>query len=219
MNTQYTKRIVLGGVAVLVLIIVFYYFSKKEGGITLFEKPVIVSENLVIPNTKEVTLADMRSVNTSAYEVSLVPHSEGQEVSVAQAVYTLKESYSKSLPEALLWSPDAKLVLIKSLGAITLEGKSSQWQVVFGSKMKNKGYEVVIQAEQIVSKKEITSRSIGYSVPENWYEAKDAIVSLQALPGFSDATVSGISFYYNTDAKEWRYGFATSKGATAMRVR
>ena len=219
MNTQYTKRIVLGGMLVLVVVLATYYLNKREGGLTFFEKPVVVTENLVIPETKEVTLADARSLNTGAYSVPLVPRHQGEQVAVAQAVYTLKEGYEKALPEALAWSADSKLVVIKSLGTVTLEGKSSQWQVVFGSKLKNKGYEVIIQADQVASKKEIISDSYGYLIPENWYEASSAVASLQTLPEFSGATISGINFYYNTDAKEWRYGFATSKGATAMPVR
>lgn len=219
MNKQYTNKIVFGGALLLVVIFAIYYFNKENGFISIFEKPVVISENLVIPQTEKVTLADVRTLNTNAYNVPLVPRRGAQEVSVPQAVYTLKESYTKSSSEALSWSSDAKLVLIKSLGAVTLEGKSSQWQVIFGSQIKGKGYEVVIQADQIVSKKEITADGYGYVIPKNWYEASAAIVSLQTLPGFSDATVSGINFYYNTDAKEWRYGFATSKGATSMPVR
>src|SRR3989338_6961807 len=70
------------------------------------------------------------------------------------------------------WSSDAKLVFIKSLGAITLEGKSSQWQLAFSSKTKvKKGYEIIIQADQIVSKKEIDSTAVGADLSKNWKDS------------------------------------------------
>ena len=209
------SALVLGGLGYYF----FYTLAGQQQAAKILQKPVVVRENLVLPVTTSVTVSDARTVTTNAYNVSLVPKNDGEKVIIEKAVYTLKAGYAYVLPTATTWSSDAKLVLIKSLGSVTLDGKSSQWQLVFGSKTKKSGYEIVIQADQVASKKEIIADSYGYELPGNWYEASDAIVSLQTLPGFSDATVSGINFFYNTDAKQWRYGLATSKGATAMPVR
>lgn len=227
MNEQQSSKKILwivGGVAsIIILGFLGYYFlysiSGQQKTAKLLDKPVVLREELVLPETTTIALSDTRSVNTEAYKVSLVPKNDGEKVVVEKAVYTLKEGYAKALPEALVWSPDAKLILVKSLSAITLEGRSSQWQIIFGSKVKKGGYEIIIQADQIASQKPIDSTSYGYSIPDPWYDAQDAIVSLQTLPGFADATVTGINFFYNIDAKQWRYGFATSKGATAVPVR
>ncbi len=198
---------------------IFFIPKGKEQVRQILEKPVVVVENLVIPDTKNVATVDARIPNSEAYKVPLVPKSGSEKVVVPNAVLTLKESYAKANPDALIWSNDAKLVLIKSLGALTLEGKSSQWQVVFGSKTKKKGYEVILQGDAVVSKKDIESTAYGYDLPKNWYDANEAIVSLQTLPQFSDATVSGINLFYNADSREWAYGLATSRGATAMPVK
>lgn len=225
MNTTYSsqKKIITIAVALLLigggLMALWYYTRGGAAVVELFEKPVVVEERLALPNTKEVTPALSRGVNTQAYNTPLVPRSNGERVIVPGATLTLKESYTKSFPLAYLWAPDAKLVLIKSLGAVTLDGTSSQWQIIYGSLLKKKGYEVVMQGDAVVSKKEVISSNSGYDLPRNWYEAKDAIVSLQTLPQFSDATISGINFFYNADSGVWGYGIATSRGSTAMPVR
>ena len=147
------------------------------------------------------------------YEIIIT---EGEKVVVTKAVLTVKGSYDKSRSEAEAWSKDAKLVFVKSLGAVTLEGKSSQWQLVFSSPTKSKkGYEVIIQEDNIVSKKEIDSNAVGGTVPSTLKDSDYAIKTLQDLPQFSDATVSSISLYYNSDGGVWRYALATSRGTTS----
>ena len=218
-----TKKIWIVGAMILIAILggAYLLFTSrgKETARQILEKPIVVEEKLVIPDTKSVAVADTRIPNKEAYNVPLVPQSGAEKVVVPNAVLTLKESHTKADINALAWAPDAKLALIKSLGAVTLEGKSSEWQVVFGSKVKKGGYEVIIQGDAVVSKKEIISKIYGYDLPKNWYDTNDAIKSLQSLPQFVGATVSGINFFFNADSKEWMYGIATSKGATAMPVR
>ena len=136
---------------------------------------------------------------------------------VSKAVLTIKGSYDLSLSEAQKWSSDAKLVFIKSLGAVTLEGKSSQWQLVFSSKTKlKKGYEIIIQADQIVSQKEIDSTAVGADIPKTWKDLGEVIKELQSHPLYQDATVSAVSFYLNPDNKKWYYALSTSKGVSSI---
>lgn len=187
--------------------------------VTFYEKPKVVEEVLVIPETKLVEGAVGRTPSTDRYAVPLVPVTEGDKVIVPGATLTLKKSFDVALPSATVWAKDAKLVFLTSQGAVTLEGKSSMWQVVFGSLAKKKGYEVIIQGDKIVSEKEIPSVEYGYDLPTNWYDADDAIKSLQSLPQFADATVSSINFFYNRDGKRWGYALGTSRGTTSMPVR
>jgi hypothetical protein len=214
--------IITGSIIVVVLIIgvvlwnVSPAFRKK---ITFFEKPKVIQETLVIPDTKQVEVNAGRIPSTDKYAVPLVPITEGQKVIVPNAVVTLKGSYTIALPAATKWSKDASLVFLNSGGAVTLEGKSSMWQVVFGSALKKKGYEVIIQADKIVSEKEIASTEYGYALPNNWYDAGDAIISIQTEPQFAKATVSSINFFYNKDGKRWGYALGTSNGTTSMPVR
>jgi hypothetical protein len=220
MNTQKKAiYITVGIIVVLAGLLALYFF----GGFSFVKKtlhiglqPTVVQENLVIPDTQKITGNEGRAVEKGSVSVSLVPKDESQQVIVAKAVLTVKGSYALAAPEAQKWSSDAKLVFVKSLGAITLEGKSSQWQVVFAAKSKTKkAYETIIQSDQIVSKKEISSTSFGADVPASIKDSGDAIKDLQSLPQFSNATVSSIHLYYNLDAKAWFYSFATSLGTTS----
>lgn len=195
-------------------------FKKLLPSPKVEEKPKVIEENLVIPDTQKIVVGEGRTVTEGAVDVSLVPKTEGEKVIVEKAVLTVKGSYALANAETLKWSSDAKLVFIKSLGAVTLEGKSSQWQLAFSSKIKSKkGYEVIIQADQIVSKKEIDSTAVGAELPKNWYDSDGAIKSLQNLPQFSDATISSVSFIYDLDSKGWFYGLSTSRGVTSIAVR
>ena len=231
--------------AVLVVVVVlaagFYAISPngfknvisklKETGKSInliSEKPKVVEEKLVIPETQKITGAEGKVVNEGSVAVPLVPENESEKVIVSKAVLTVKGSYDLANPEAQKWSSDAKLVFIKSLGAITLEGKSSQWQLAFSSasakatadksKTKQKGYEIIIQADQIVSKKEIESTAVGADLPKNWKDSDEAIKTLQEMPQYNNVSISAINFFYNTDAKEWRYGFSTSIGSVSVKL-
>ncbi|MBI4993605.1 hypothetical protein HZC33_01425 [Candidatus Wolfebacteria bacterium] len=184
----------------------------KNGG-------VVVEENLVIPDTKKISLIESRIVTAGNFETTLMPKNDGEKIIVSGAVLTIKGSYEVSIVEAKKWANDAKLVFIKSLGAVNLEGKSSEWQAIFGSKEKKKGYEIIIQADKIVSQKEIESELGGFDLPQIWQDSGFAVAALQALPQFSDATISSITFYYSNDAQKWGYAFATSKGTTSMYAR
>lgn len=218
-------KIILG---IIIAIIIGWGYLKFDFGTNLFKEnkplskvqltPKIVEENLVIPETKKIFGNEGRFIEeNSAAEIALVPKSEAEKVIVPKAILTVKGSYGLAVIEAQKWSSDVKLVFIKSLGAITLDGKSSQWQLAFSSKTKSKkGYEVIIQADQIVSKKEIDLTASGADVLKNWLDSDSAIKSLQELPQFSDATISSINFYYNSDGKIWRYVISTSKGTTSI---
>ena len=221
MDNKKTSYIVLGVIIIAALVAVALYVSgvikppsfevKKE------EKPRVIEENLVIPDTKNIVGTEARMItDNGAVDVPLVPKNEGEKVIVSKAVLTIKGAYYLAAPEAQSWSDDATPVFIKSLGAVTLEGKSSQWQIAFASADKKAGYEVVIQGDKIVSQKEIESTILGAALPENLKDSDTAIVALQELPQFSDATISSINLYYNTDGKVWRYTLSTSRGTTSM---
>lgn len=181
------------------------------------EQPKVIEETLVIPQTEKITGMEGRTVEEGNVSVPLVPKSEGEKVIVSKAVLTAKGAYNLASFEAQKWSPDAKLVFVKSLGAVTLEGKSSQWQLAFSSMAnKAKGYEVIVQSDQIVSKKEIDSTAVGADVPTNLNDSDVAVQILAEMPQFSDATISTINLYYNADGKIWRYALSTSKGTTSV---
>lgn len=195
-----------------------YKWLQRTGSLPAIVRPVIVvDEKLIIPETTKVMPNAGRVVEKGIIEAPLNP-ARGEVVS-ARAILTLKGGYDMALVEAKLWAPDAALIFEKSLGVLTAEGKSGEWQVTFGSKAKKAGYEVLVYADAIASKKEIPSNVYGFALPQNWYDSGDALTSLYSSPRYKEATVSSISFYYNTDGKNWEYGLATSNGTVGMPVK
>ncbi|MEK7149901.1 MAG: hypothetical protein AAB757_02945 [Patescibacteria group bacterium] len=218
-QNRYVAGIIFGVIIIALFIYFFNLFPVLEKIIQFGSQVKVIDDELVIPQTERVSPADGRIIQKGSYDTLLVPKSEEEEVLVVKAKLTVKGSYDSAIVRAKEWSDDAKLVFIKSLGAIDLGGKSSGWQIVFGSKTKKTGYEIIIQADKIISQKEIKSNSFGYDLPKNWYDSNSAIASLQGLPQFSDATVSSINFYYNLDGKKWGYALSTSRGTTSMPVK
>lgn len=218
-----TKNKIIIALVIIVSSVFAVYLWKVSPSfknvVTFYEKPHVVEETLVVPETKQIEMAAGRTPSTDRYAVPLAPVTDGDKVVVPNAVLTLKGSYDVAKPKAEAWSSDARLVFVTSQGAVTLDGKSSMWQVVFGSASREKGYEVVIQGDKVVSEKEIPTGEYGYNLPTNWYDANDAIGSIQSLPQFSNATVSSINFFYNRDAKRWGYALGTSRGTTSMPVK
>ena len=185
-------------------------------------KARVIQEKLTIPDTTSFTGAEGRVVDQGSVAVALVPKSDAEKVIVPEAELSVKGSYDFAQPEASKWSSDAKLVFIKSLGAVTLDGKSSQWQIAFSSKTKkNRGYEIIVQKNQIVSQKEIESAAIGEEVPANFAnrDSSWAIARLADIPQFQTASITAIVFSYNQDANGWDYIIPNSFGKTAIRVR
>ena len=185
-------------------------------------KARVIQEKLTIPDTTSFTGAEGRVVEQGSVAVALVPKSDTERVIVPGAELSVKRAYDLAQPEASKWSSDAKLVFIKSLGAVTLEGKSSQWQIAFSSAVKkNSGYEIIIQKNQIISQKEIESAAIGGETPANFAnrDSSWAIARLADIPQFQTASITAIIFSYNQDANGWDYIIPNSFGKTAIRVR
>ena len=204
-------------------IYIFYSQSKlfkrieilKDGGL-------VIKENLIIPDTKQIANIDGKIINSNGiYQTPLVPKNSAENIIVPKAILTLKGVYNISIKEAGKWTDDVKLVFIKSLGAVDIEGKSSQWQIVFGSKLKKKGYEIIAQGEEIVSKKEIESNLFGIELPLLWKDSGEYIKQMQQRPSFKDATISGFLFSSTPESKniKWWFSISTSKGTVTFEVR
>lgn len=222
MNNKKNKIILIGVAtsAFLLLGVVMWQISPTfKKTVTFFEKPKVVNDTFILPVSTKITTAEGRSFGTSGYSVPLVPKTNGDEVVVSSAVFTIKKGFDLAFVDAEKWSSDAKLVYAKSLGTVTLEGKCSAWQYAFGSKLNKKGYEIVIQGDTIVSQKEISTSSYGYVLPKNWYDSVDAIGSIQSSSPFSKETIDSLIFFYSEDGKIWQYALATSIGNTTMLVR
>lgn len=217
-NKEKLITIVVGVMCVAIIIFALYLLFGKNNNI-LFkqenkngQKEKVIEESLYIPSTTKINLIDGIEIGRGSYNTKLVPKTIEDKIIVPTAKLTLKQGFDLAWPEAQKWSPDAKLIFIKSMGVLTLEGRTGQWQVVFGSQTKNKAYEIIIQLDGVVSQKEIITELLGNDLPKNWFDSNDAIISLQNLPQFSEDTVSSINFYYNSGEKKWSYGFATGEG-------
>lgn len=222
------KKSIIIGIIVAILVLVGTLYLFKPSILNIFtqpigidvERPIVVDEEPILPDTTEIKSSDRFSIVEGNTQTPLVPKSDGDRVIVSKATFTVKGAFDFSKEEANQWSAKAKLAYVKSLGAVTLDGKSSEWQVIYvSSDKKNKGYEVIIFGDQILSKKEIESNFAGADVNENIKDSGEVIVVLQELPQYSNATLSAINFYYNSDVKGWRYNIVTSSGAVTLPAR
>lgn len=217
------KRAVL--VMVMAIIVIagasVYYIRLDDVKHAIFGGPLIIEETIKIPTESSRTNIDGLFPNKEAYKVPFVSQNSGEQVVVSGAILTPRTAYLIALPVAQSWSPDVKLIFIKSLGTVMADGKSLGWQIVFGSKTKKLGYEVVIDREMVVVQKEIPSKIFGADVPTNFTErdAEWAIGRLAENPQFINATMTGLNFVYNPDAKAWDYVIAHSFGGSSVRVR
>jgi hypothetical protein len=210
-------------VAIVIISAIFVSYRSDWTGKNIFtgedNEPKTINQ-INAPSTEpRVSEGSGRTLESAGYAVPLVPKNESEKVVVPGAAYTTKESYQFSIINAKKWSPDARLIYIKSQGTVTLDGKSDQWQLMFGSSNKKAGYEIIVREDAVYSEKQVLSDVYGFALPQNWFDSPDAIVSIATLPQFSDATMSSISFYYNADGKIWSYAIATSKGVTSMQVK
>jgi len=230
MNLNYIKDkknlaiTILALLIIIALIFAWFLFRKNKqnetGGTNLKNfKGQIINDTIKIPDTVSVDSNEGEIVPRGEYNVKLQPQSESDQVVISKAKLTLKEAYNMAVVEAAKWSDDQKLVFIKSNGAIGLDGRSSSWQLVYGSAKKNLTYEIIISSDQIVSAKEINSVVKGFDLPVNWYDSYEAIASLRNLPQFSNDTISAISFYYSGAEASWVYGIADGNKTTAMWVK
>lgn len=205
---------------VLVASLVFLIFSSKnkfsENTVDQTENVTLIKDELIIPDTKNATKVDGQFFNKNATAVPIISR---EQLIVADAKLTLKGGYESAKKESSDWSLDAKLLFIKSLGSVNQEGQSSAWQIVFASQKMKSGYEIIIQGDQVISKKEIVSTSFGFDLPGNWFDSSGVVTSLRTSPEFEGATITAINFFYSTDAGNWIYGIATSKGNSSIHVK
>lgn len=221
------KNIAILGIIILIIAVIvlaiFLFKDNNQNKVVIPNlknfKGRIIIDSLKTPNTTSINDNDGEVVPRGEYEVKLQPQSETEEVYISNAKLTLKEAYNSANTEAIKWSNDAKLVFIKSNGALGLDGRSSSWQLVYASDSKNRNYEIIIFEDKIASSKDIDSKVSGFETPVNWYDSYEAIASLRTLPQFSTSTVSAISFYYSNAEKSWAYGIANSDKTTSMWVK
>ena len=203
-----------GGLA-LILVVVIYYGGPQRAKRAIFDNERSIVETPAPRTVTNISLNDGRKAVSTGESVAL---SSGEHL-IIEGGKTLKEAYAIAFPVASVWASDAKLVYIRSLGTVTIEGVSSGWEVAFGSKEKKKGYVVSVVNSLVASEGETISSVYGYDVPERWYDAGEAIKAFRGLPQFADVTISGLNFYYNKDGKKWGYAVSSSVGTVSVPVR
>jgi hypothetical protein len=217
----------LGVLVLVVIILIIFAFKNSFPGINKSAntpqgfRGQIINDEVKIPITTTISPNAGEVVERGEYNIKLQPQSEQDKVIILKAKISLKGAYVLAKPNADIWAKDNKLVFIKSNGALGLDGAASSWQLVFDSLSKKRNYEIIIEADKIISEKEINSNAKGFDLPNNWYDDSEAIATFMHLPQFTQDTMSSISFYYNQTAKSWAYGLATDNGnkTTSMWVK
>ncbi len=201
----YRNKLQIGGIG-----------EKDQSGKPRKER--MIQEEVVLPQTSQVTPTEGQYFAHEGVAVPLVPPAD-EEIVLPRPSRTIKAAYTLAEPAALRWAPDARLHFIRSLSTVTPKGDCSVWQIIFASQARQRGYEVLIEGNDVRSVKEIASTSPGAELPRAWYDSDEAVQSIANLPQFASSTLSGLTFFYNQDAQEWRYGIATTFGNTSMRVK
>jgi hypothetical protein len=213
------KRNMLFAAAAVALILLVGALSWTKERYTFNEGALSrkVEVSPVLPDTVAIEKGEARQAG--AGEVSLPIDQDDRSFTVADAVLTIKGGYGIALPLAAAWADDAMLYHVRSIGPVTSKGTAAEWQVVFASDKKQKGYEVIVFRDAVLREKEIEVAGGGHSLPTDWYDSPDALASLQGQPQFEKATLSSLQFFYNEDGKRWSYGVATSNGTVSIPVR
>lgn len=212
-NNNKSLILIMTVVLLIIASTVVYYGSPEKAKHAILSNQRIVVEIPTPRSVEKISVGDGRMAVSTGEKIAL----QSNERVVIDGGKTLKEGYVIAEGAATAWAPDAKLVYVRSLGTVTVDGVSSGWEVVFGSKTQEKGYVVAVIGGAIASRGESVLPDSGHATPENWYDAKEAIKSIQALPLFKDATISGINLYF--DGKIWEYVIASSKGTVSVPVR
>ncbi len=212
------KKVFIFAVALLLAICagaVVYYGGYNKVRTAVFSGERIITETPTVHIMDSTSALDGKYAGSTGEPIELV----SREHVVIAGGTTPKEAYLFAENIAKTWSEDVKLVYIKSLGTVTVDGTSSGWVVVFGSKEMNQGYSVYITNGAVVEKGTVDIQSYGYELPSDWYDGVEAIRSIQNLPQFSKSTISGLSFAYNEDGKRWGYVITSSNGTVSVPVR
>ncbi len=221
LNSTFKLIVGLGTFILLVSVLVYVLLTQKWKKVSFFKQPTIITEKVTIPDTKQVGGSDGFYANKQAHQVPLAPTDDGEKVFVTGAIHSPYTSYDLVRGRVADWAGDAKLAIIKSLGTVTLEGTSSGWQLVFVSKTKGSGYEVIVENGTVIRMKEMPTDAKSGDVPENFKDrdASWAIARLTENPQWKNATMTGLNFTYNADARAWDYVIANTYGGSSIRVR
>jgi hypothetical protein len=194
----------------------FRFFGERIT--TIFEKKeqVIVKTGLIIPETPAPSGANVKIMQTSVFETPV--DAGNREFVFPDAIYTLKEAYEQTLARALQWAADAKLVSIKSFGAVSLAGRAEEWEIIFGSAKNKKARQYVIYADKTVSEKDMDAVMFGADVPQDWFDSDGAVKAVIGAAQNSQATIRAINFYFNPDDKQWSYAVSSSAGNVIIKV-
>lgn len=209
------KIIIITVVVALLVGVTIYYGGIQKAGLNILQRERTINEAPIPRVLEKASAVDGRFVVATGEQIPLVSNKRV----IIEGGKTLKDGYFIAEPVAILWAVDAKLVYVRSLGTVNVDGVSSGWEVAFGSKAKKKGYVISVVGGVVMGKNEVDSKSSGYALPTNWYDSGEAIKTISSLPQFVNATISGLNFYYNEDGKRWGYAVSSSLGTVSIPVR
>ncbi|MEI7498446.1 MAG: hypothetical protein WCK11_04140 [Candidatus Falkowbacteria bacterium] len=205
-NSTKNKKFIyiIAGLVVMLLIMSLVRWRVIER-----EKGVVVTESLVdLAEIKSASAVTGRTLQPSNYLTPLSPKNAEERRQYPLAIFTLEEVMNQMLADARRWSADAKPLYIHSAGAVGLDGKSSQWQAVFTSRLKNAAFELVYRGDSLWRQSQITKQDEGENLPVTLPSTRLQIMSNSDLPQFSNRSMTSIGWYYNLDAKKWFYQIA-----------
>lgn len=212
-----TKLAVAVGLLVILGAIIHLSTSDRFTAPYIPDEPgVVISESLSLPPENSVVSSSGRIPNQEAHAVSFTPQNEDEMVVVPDAILTLNKALSLGAERAGVWAGDASLVFIKSLGAVNLRGESSSWQIVYASKERGVGREIIIQGDTVSANRSTALETLdGGTRTPTLRPIGDVIKELQQNETYKNVTMTGVTLYHG-DGGIFRYVFTTSKGTFSV---
>lgn len=129
------------------------------------------------------------------------------------------KAHELALVEAKKWQADAVLAYMNADQVGQVKGRSSSWTLIFtSSKVKGKGYQVMVKDFSVIETKEIPYVGSAAELPPDIISQEEAVAQVRAMSGFKDIKILGVDAVYGPGTKTWYWGVKTSKGTVSVKA-
>lgn len=148
-------------------------------------------------------------------KVVMLPKSEEKGI-------TPRNAFDIALPTAKKWQTDAALSFLASDGESGSNGRANSWRLIFTSKnpkVKNKGYQIKLNENQINSHEEIPYAGFAADFPADIMTPEDAIAEVHRIKGYENVSVLGIEAVYGPAEHAWYWAIRTPRAVISVEAK
>ncbi|TSC78584.1 MAG: hypothetical protein G01um101433_145 [Parcubacteria group bacterium Gr01-1014_33] len=133
-----------------------------------------------------------------------------------------RNAFDRALPEAKKWQTDAALSFLTSDGESGANGRANSWRLIFTSKnpkVKNKGYQIKVNENQINSYEEIPYAGFAADFPADIMTPEQAIAEVHRIKGYENVPVLGIEAVYGPAEHVWYWAVRTPRAVISIEAK